>query len=168
MTDTVFFELQKRNVTLQTTKPLKPKTLSEFISIFNTHSSFSSLLLVTHGSPWIDEDKGAYLSICGENYPWAFTAHMELHIEDKLIALAICHGLNPTSGDSLIKSQNQALMVVGPNDVLFKHEVLGFFPPFFGDLFAQGHCDWQKEFVQRKLGDHNSKSGDKMILRSFV
>ena len=168
MTDSVVALLLSKAVTLRTPNPLKPRSLSAFLSVIPANAGFSSLLLVAHGTPWANDDVGAYVRICGELVPWAFLGSADLKTEDRLVTLAICHGLNASSGEALIRTQNQALMVVGPTNVLTRSEVTAFIPAFYASMFAQGHCSWCPGFVQDTLAEHNHKAAGKMALRSYV
>lgn len=167
LSDGIVSALQSKGMALTHNAALKPQTLLEFIRVFQVYTAFSALLLVTHGSAW-RASTGAHLLICGEVYPWAFATALDLSIQDKLACLAICHGLNPGAGDSLIRGSNQALMLVGPDDILTVAEANAFFPPFLAALLRQEGVAWPAEFVEESVNEQNHYANNKMGVRVYV
>ncbi len=167
MSSELFCKLKQGGIDLASDDVVRPTTDDDYAAAFDRADlNFNTLLLVAHGAPDVSEAKASTVVIPGGRSNWYEIASLTSSLSDKLLCLAVCHGLCRDAIDAFVRGGQFALAVVAPTTTLAASEVVAFFPPFLTNLRDSSPESIDPNDIRHFVAERNRLASNKMEMFS--
>ncbi len=159
--------MKKEGVSMVSDIPILVDSIEGYIGALRDYSSkFNTLLLIAHGGD--DTGDGKVSNIDGPTgiSEWYSMAAVSDFLNDKFIALCVCHGYCEDAISAFLHDGPSALSLLAPTKDLSVDEALAFFPAFFKDLSQSSLNSIDPNEIRAAMNSNNHLSNKKMRLYS--